>query len=95
MKVEDIVKICSEMTNSSNITVLNGDCDGKQPKEIWSIITNAPKEEGLIIVGDAKKGDSINVDTYDAIIKFAEDSNYSRIRHKKFDNGFYAVIIVP
>ena len=75
--------------------VIDGQCDGLVPQQIFDLLQAADASNGLVVVGNDEPGNKINVDTYDLVSKFAEDHNFSKIRQRKEGDGSFAVIMVP
>ena len=71
--------------------ILEGTCDGLSAEDIGKTLADSPAES-LFVFGDWRKGAPVGVDTYDEILRYAED-HYSRLRHRKFNDGGYVVIM--
>lgn len=82
--------ICQKMSIiRNNSTELAEECDNKTQEEINRLL-ELKKSETMIIHGNWTGPK--NFDIFDFIIKFAED-NFKRIRHQKYDDGKYIVIM--
>lgn len=95
MIIERAMKAFGEMAPGMVPLVIDGGCDGLQPEEVFKILQGSDSSNGLVVIGRAHGGDLIGVDTYDLVTKFAEDRNFSKIRQRKDEDGWFAVVMVP
>ena len=56
----------------------------------FAILESFLGNDGLVVAGDWRVNERIDV--YDLAMRFAED-NYSRMRHEKYDNGMYVIVM--
>jgi len=77
----------------SGYLVVVGSPDGLPADKVEACLSGVVGgADSVAIAGDWSRGMASGVDTYDMVLKFGED-RFRRMRHKKFDDGCYVVVL--